>query len=120
MPATKQTGEPSTQGFFDELGAQHQPLLAKTTGTLRFDVTESDNLECWHITITNGDVVVSREVADADTIIRLEKSLFDEIVCGRANAMAAGLRGELALEGSPELVMRFQRLFPALVAGRTS
>jgi len=38
--------------------------------------------------------------------------LFDDIVSGRANAMAALLRGDVGVEGNTELLMRVQRTFP--------
>ena len=37
----------------------------------------------------------------------------DDLVSGRANAMASTLRGELVIDGDPDVLVRFQRLFPA-------
>jgi putative sterol carrier protein len=45
--------------------------------------------------------------------------LFDDLASGRANAMAAMLRGAVAVDGDRTLMIRFQRLFPPAVA-RTS
>ena len=36
----------------------------------------------------------------------------DDLVSGRANAMASTLRDELVLSGDPNVLVRFQRLFP--------
>jgi putative sterol carrier protein len=112
MATTEPTNHLSTSEFFDELDAQPHPLLARTTGTIRFDVTHGDRTEYWHLTISKGDITVSHEPDDADSIVRVERMLFDDIVCGRANAMSAVLRGEVGVEGDPELLTRFQRMFP--------
>ena len=101
-----------TERFFDGLVEQHQPLLARTNGCLRFDVVDGDAVECWHVTIAKGNVVVSREQDDADAVVRLHKPLLEDITCGRANAMAAVIRGEVGVDGSPELLVVFQRMFP--------
>ena len=64
------------------------------------------------MSIEKGDVTVSQEDTRADAVVRLDRSLFDGIVTGRANAMAAALRGVVAPEGDLGLVISFQRLFP--------
>jgi hypothetical protein len=111
------TTEAASQGasapeFFDRLAAEPQPLLAGVRGTLRFDILRGDTTASWHVRIDRGDVTVSREHADADAVARVQEPLFEEIVAGRSNAMAAALRGEMAFEGSPQLLTIFQRLFP--------
>jgi SCP-2 sterol transfer family len=112
MAITEPANQLSTSEFFDELDTQPHPLLARTTGTIRFDVTHGDSTQYWHLTIAKGDIAVSREPDDADSIVRIEQGLFDDIVAGRANAMSAVLRGEVGIDGDPELLMRFQRTFP--------
>jgi hypothetical protein len=44
--------------------------------------------------------------------VQLSKSLFDDIVQGRANAVAATLRGDIGVEGDVRLLNVFQRVFP--------
>jgi hypothetical protein len=103
----------ATAEFFDGLGRRgHEPLLASTSGTLRFDLADGRRVEHWHITIRKGDVAVSRENADADAVVRLDRSLFDSMATGKVNAMSAFLRGVLAPEGNLGLIISFQRLFP--------
>ena len=103
----------ATAEFFDELGRRgHEPLLASTSGTLRFDLAEGRRVEHWYVTIEKGDIAVSRKNADADAVVRLERSLFDSMATGKVNAMAAALRGVLAPEGNLGLIISFQRLFP--------
>jgi putative sterol carrier protein len=58
-----------------------------------------------------GDVEVSHKNARADAVVRLDRDMFDGMVSGTVNALAATLRGELLAEGDLGLVMHFQRLF---------
>jgi SCP-2 sterol transfer family len=102
-----------TAEFFDELGRRgHDPLLENATGTLRFDVADGKRIARWFVTIRKGDVTVSRENRAADSVVRVDRALFDRAVKGKANAMAALLRGAIRIEGEPELLVLFQRLFP--------
>jgi putative sterol carrier protein len=121
----------STGAFFTELGRRaHQPMLRKATGKLRFDLTDGTSQATWLVTMKKGEVSVSRAKGDADCVVTTNRPLFDAIVRGEKNAMAAVLRGEIKIEGQPELLVLFQRVFagPAdsvrrreeLVAGRSS
>ncbi len=104
----------STQQFFDQLEQRgHEPLLRRAKGTLRFDVTAGDHTDHWFVTVDRGDVAVSRGDGEAICTVRSDKKLFDGITRGEVNAMAALLRGELAFEGDPGMLLAFQRLLPA-------
>jgi hypothetical protein len=110
---TPQTSSDPTAEFFDRLAARgHEPMLALGTGSIRFDLVAGKRTERWLLTIDRGDVSVSRRNARAMCVVRTEKKLFDGIVRGEVNALAALLRGALTTEGDPELLMRFQRIFP--------
>jgi len=103
----------ATEGFFDALAKRgHEPLLQSASGTLRFDLVDGKAVEHWSVAVKKGDVSVSHKEAKADAVVRLDRDLFDRIVTGRENAMAAALRGVLVPEGDLGLVMSFQRLFP--------
>lgn len=111
--ATKKAKTNATEEFFDALAKRgHEPLLQSASGTLRFDLVEGRGVEHWSVAIKKGDVSVSHKEAKADAVVRLDRDLFDRIVTGRANAMAASLRGVLVPQGDLGLVMSFQRLFP--------
>jgi putative sterol carrier protein len=102
-----------TAAFFDDLAQRgREPLLKNESGTIRFDLQHGKEVEHWTVTIDKGDVEVSRSRAKADAMVRLKKSLFEGMVTGRVNAMAAVLRGELVPEGDLSLVIMFQRAFP--------
>jgi putative sterol carrier protein len=103
-----------TAEFFEELGRRgHEPLLEKATGSIRIDLTDGRRTERWRVAIDNGDVEVARAGGEADCVVRADRALFEEIITGRANAFAALLRGDVDLDGNPELIVLFQRLFPS-------
>ena len=110
MPAV--TPDPTAK-FFDELGRRgHEPLLGKATGSARFDVVDGKRTERWLLSIDKGDIRVSRRNGAAKAVIRADKASFDRVVGGKMNLMAAVLRGELAVQGDPRLLVLLQRLFP--------
>ena len=103
----------STAAFFEALAARgHEPLLGNVTGTLRVEVLDGDTSEHWHVDVNKGTVKVSRKNTHAGAVVRIPRSLCDDIASGRENAMVAMLRGELVPEGDLRLVMLFSRLFP--------
>jgi putative sterol carrier protein len=110
----------STAEFFRVLRRRgREPLLEKAKGTVRFDLVEGRRTERWLVTVDRGDVSVVRKNAAADCIVRAERALFEGMVTGDVNAMAAFLRGELTLEGDPELLVLIQRVLPGPAAGRS-
>jgi len=62
--------------------------------------------------VDNGELTVTREAGAADCTIHGERAVFDEVVAGRANAVAAVLRGALVCHGDLELMVAIQRIFP--------
>jgi putative sterol carrier protein len=110
----------STAEFFQELGRRgHEPMLEKGAGTIRFDLVDGTRTDRWLVTLDKGDVSVSRRNAAADCIVRAERTLFDAMASGDANGMAAYLRGELTLEGDPELLVLIQRVLPGPATRRS-
>jgi predicted lipid carrier protein YhbT len=110
----------STATFFRELGRRgYEPLLEKANGTVRFDLVSGKRTERWLMTLEGGDVFVSRKNVAADCVVRADRTLFDAMVSGEVNATAAYLRGELTLEGDPELLVLFQRVLPGPVTRRS-
>jgi putative sterol carrier protein len=102
-----------TAKFFADLGdAGHQSLLEKSSGSLRFELADGNAVERWRVDVNQGDVTVSHKAGAADCVLRAPKLLFQKIATGRENAMAAVLRGALAVEGDLDLLMAFQRILP--------
>jgi SCP-2 sterol transfer family len=90
----------------------HEPLLAKTTGRVCFEVVDDDREERRLVSIDNGHVDVVAGDIGADCTLRATREVFDRVATGEVNATAAVLRGVIAIDGNWELLVRFQRLFP--------
>ena len=104
-----------TAEFFEGLAERGRiAALQRTSRTLRVDVERDSRTDHWRLEIRRGTVAVSRSEAntDADCVIVASGELMDDLVSGRANAMASTLRDELVLTGDPNVLVRFQRLFP--------
>jgi putative sterol carrier protein len=114
----KTTAETAGEFFAGLAERGREPLLQNVSGTLRFDLVDGERIEHWYLDIKNGRVAVSRKDAKADAVVRTAKDLFDGMAAGKVNAMAATLRGALALQGNYALFISFQRLFPGPAASR--
>src|SRR6266540_4350553 len=80
-----------TEQFFDDLGRRgHEPMLAKASGSLRFDLKGDAGTDHWLLTVERGDIQVSREAAAAECV----------------------LRADLRVDGKLELLTLLRRLFP--------
>ena len=113
----------STETYFDALDRRgHEPLLEKASGTVRFDLAQAGGTEHWMVGIDRGDIHAAPCGADvlADCVVATDQSLFDGVLTGDVNAMAALVRGELTVDGDPELLVMFQRLVPGPIAARTA
>ena len=103
-----------TAAFFDGLRQRdYEPSLAHKSGVVRVDVDDDGRSERWFVGIDDGNIKVSKRNQAADSTVRVDKQLLDRIVTGEANAVAALLRGAMALEGDWNLLLVFQRLFPS-------
>jgi predicted lipid carrier protein YhbT len=99
--------------FFASLAAPgYIATFAGESATLRFDVTSGSKMQHWYLTISNGNVTVTRDNSPADAIVRIEHPDMEDIVRGRLNAQAAMLRQVLTVEGSMAALMMFQRCLP--------
>jgi putative sterol carrier protein len=104
----------ATAQFFEDLRRRgHEPLLEKARGTLRVDLVNGQETERWFLSIDRGDVEVSHKLGKPDCTLHAAKKVFDRVARGELNAMAAVLRGAMTFEGDPEILVRFQRLFPS-------
>ena len=112
--------------FLDDLGRRdgHEPLLARVSATVDFDITDGGRTEHRSLRVDHGEVRVSGDSAMADCVIGGDRRVFDDMLTGRTTAMAALLRGELAVQGDPEFLVLLQRVFPGRAAdpgeGRSS
>jgi hypothetical protein len=106
------TNDPTTRFFHELAGRGYEPLVREVVAVVRFDLLQDGRTEHWYLFINNGDLNVSTAEVEADCVIAADRSLFNRIVSGTANAMAAMLRGELIVLGEPELLIMCQRLIP--------
>jgi hypothetical protein len=98
----------STAEFFDNLGRRgHEPLLARVSATVRFDIADGERTEHRLVRIDHGDIRVSADNESADCVLAGDRAVFDAIVGGRM----------LAVDGDPELLVLTQRLFSGPAAG---
>jgi putative sterol carrier protein len=110
----------ATTKFFEGLEARgHEPRLEKVKGTLRFDLKNDKRTARWLVSIDEGDVAVSHRNAKADCVVRTDSAVFDGIASGKVNLFASALRGTMGIEGNPELLVIFQRLFPDPPRGKS-
>lgn len=103
-----------TAAFFEDLRRrEHEPLLAHKKGTVRVELADDGRSERWLVSFDDGGITVSSRNEPADATMRAEKSMFDQVVRGETNAMAAVLRGAISIDGDWNLLILFQRLFPS-------
>jgi putative sterol carrier protein len=103
----------ATEAFFNGLARrQHEPLLEKVSGSLRFDLDNDKGIDQWFVTIDKGDVTVRRDGPEPNTVFYAPADVFEKMASGEMNPMAALLRGEAATLGDLELAVLLQRLLP--------
>ena len=104
----------AVEEFFQELEDKgHQPLLAKVKGTVRFDLGNGNGpIDHWLVAVDHGDFTITNDNTGADCVIQADKELFERLITGEENAIAATLRGALVCAGNVELLFAIQRIFP--------
>ncbi|MEU6077510.1 SCP2 sterol-binding domain-containing protein [Micromonospora sp. NPDC047074] len=104
----------ATTRFFEDLDRRgYDPLLDKASGTLRLDLHQGAQTTHWLLRIDRGQVRVSQEDQDADTVIGTSPELFDDLATGREHGIAALLRGDMTVTGNVRLLVQLERLFPS-------
>jgi hypothetical protein len=108
--------------FIADIAAEPQPLLNDVSGSLLFEIRDNDATHRVRVEIDRGTVrsTPAEPGVDADARATADRRLIEDLVQGRANAMAAMLRGDIHVEGSAELLVLFQRLFPGPQGAATS
>jgi len=104
----------ATTEFFESLAVRgHEPLLGNARGTLRVELADGTKTERWLVSVDRGDVAVSHRNGKADCTVRTDRDVFDGLARGEVNAVAAFLRGAIAVQGDSQFLVLFQRLFPS-------
>ena len=103
-----------TTEFFESLRERGpEPALARTEGTMAFELQDGKRTQRWRVEIEKGRLKVSHRQGSTDCTVRTTQDVFDGIVRGEVNAFAAVLRGAVFIDGDPKLLVNFQRLFPS-------
>ncbi|MGO8870194.1 MAG: SCP2 sterol-binding domain-containing protein [Acidimicrobiales bacterium] len=118
--STRSRPEPAAVFFEDLASRKHDARLHHATGTVRIDLRDDAGIEHWYVTMAKGDVSISRRNAKADSVVRMDKKLFEGMVKGSVNFNAALLRGVLEVEGDIGLFVAFERLLPGPAQSRAS
>ncbi|MGC1213692.1 MAG: SCP2 sterol-binding domain-containing protein [Micromonospora sp.] len=99
--------------FFASLPARAPAVLhGPASGRLQIDLNTEDHTEHWLVELGPGRARVSRESLPADAIWNSSENLFERLVTGRAQAIAAMLRNETTFSGNVLLFLAFRRFFP--------
>jgi hypothetical protein len=105
-----------TEAFLTGLSDRgHEPPVRKITGSFRIDLRANGKVDHWYLTFEGGKVSVKNESkgrGQADCHLVTDGELFERMAAGRANAMAAVLRGAILVRGDLDKLLAFQRLFP--------
>ena len=90
----------------------HEQPVPGVDGVVRFDVKDGDRVDRWYLSITKGVVTVARKGGEPDCVLTGGRATFDAVLSGRANAVAALLRGAFNAQGKIILLSALQQLFP--------
>ncbi|MGV9213131.1 SCP2 sterol-binding domain-containing protein [Micromonospora sp. RB23] len=103
----------ATSDFFERLAAACQdPRFSKVCGSVRFDISDGDDLEQWLLVIDHGKLQVSQSGDAASTVIKVSAQVAESMARGEVNGLAAIERGEILVDGDLSLALRIGRLFP--------
>jgi putative sterol carrier protein len=109
----------ATERFFASLPARAPEALRNSpelrdmvTGTIQIDLTADAVTEHWQVRISPGTAQVSRDREHADAHWTSSCQLFDRIVTGETQALAAVARNEATFSGNVLLLLMFRRFFP--------
>ncbi|MET8833399.1 SCP2 sterol-binding domain-containing protein [Micromonospora sp. NPDC004540] len=99
--------------FFASLPARAPAVLrGPIHGHLQLDLTTGNRTEHWFLVMAPGSIQVSREQLPADAVFTVSADLFEGLVTGREQGLAAVLRNEATFSGNVVLFLVFRRFFP--------
>ncbi|RZU71903.1 hypothetical protein EV384_0237 [Micromonospora kangleipakensis] len=99
--------------FFAALPAR-APLVLRgpVSGTLQLDLTTANCTDHWLVELGPGSARVNRGLGPSDATWYGSHDLFERLIAGRDNGMAAMLRNESSFTGQVVLFLAFRRFFP--------
>jgi hypothetical protein len=103
----------ATERFFAALPSRPPEVLeGLAEGTLQIDLGSDHGTEHWLVWMRPGSVRVSRGREPADATWFSSAALFERLVSGEAQGVAAVLRNESTFSGDVVLFLAFRRFFP--------
>ncbi|MER7893667.1 SCP2 sterol-binding domain-containing protein [Micromonospora sp. NPDC094482] len=103
----------TAERFFESLPARAPDVLrGLVSGTLQIELSTDDETDHWLVVMRPGTVEVSRHRGPADALWYSSADLFDRLVRGEAQGVAAVLRNESTFSGNVVLFLAFRRFFP--------
>ncbi|RIV37219.1 SCP2 sterol-binding domain-containing protein [Micromonospora radicis] len=103
----------ATEQFFASLPARAPEILhGPVAGTLRIDISDGHSTTHWLARIRPGEIEIGQGSEGADAVWYCGVDLFDRLVTGRSQAMAALFRNESTFTGNVLLFLAFRRFFP--------
>ena len=104
----------ATERFFESLPTRAPAILGGLAeGTLQIDLGTGHQTEHWLVRMRPGTIQVSRDRGPADAIWYSNAALFDLLITGERQALAAVLRNESTFSGNVVLFLAFRRFFPS-------
>ncbi|WP_030490115.1 SCP2 sterol-binding domain-containing protein [Micromonospora chokoriensis] len=104
----------AVERFFEALPSRAPDILGGLAdGTLQIDLGDDHRTEHWLVRMRPGSVQVTRGRGPADAIWYSSAALFDRLITGEAQGVAAVLRNESTFSGNVVLFLAFRRFFPS-------
>ncbi|MEV1330234.1 SCP2 sterol-binding domain-containing protein [Micromonospora costi] len=99
--------------FFESLPARAPEVLrGLLSGTLQIELANGQETQHWLVRMRPGEIEVGRHRGPADAIWYSSADLFERLVTGEAQGVAAVLRNESTFSGNVVLFLTFRRFFP--------
>jgi putative sterol carrier protein len=99
----------SPKEFFETLETRVDPAKAAgLNASYRFEI---DGAGTWLVEVDDGNVSVSENGGDADTVISTSAETFMKIAGGEQNPTSAYMSGKLKVKGDMGQAMKLQKLF---------
>ncbi|SCG53952.1 SCP2 sterol-binding domain-containing protein [Micromonospora inositola] len=103
----------ATERFFASLPARAPAVLrSPIKGTLQIALATGNRTDHWLVELAPGSARVTHGRGPADAVWNSSPDLFERLVTGRAQAIAAVFRNEATFSGNVVLILAFRLFFP--------
>ncbi|WP_319460413.1 SCP2 sterol-binding domain-containing protein [Micromonospora sp. RTP1Z1] len=103
----------ATEQFFASLPARARMVLrGSISGILQVDLATGNRTDHWLVELKPGSARVTQGRGPADAVWSSSADLFERLVTGRAQAIAATFRNEATFSGNVVLFLAFRAFFP--------